>query len=899
MRGYGVEMDGSDGASCGDRNKKTGEGSKDMAFRVNQYGKKGFIVLCVLTAALSGCSGQKQQPVVRSADTRAAIYDTVDAGTSDMLKNTIGFSPVTKSGDLELLVNGQTTEIAVKNKVSGKIWYSSPQPVEGETTLNNADFYKSQVILKYTDGQQKTFERNSFTDAVSNNQFSFCGIEGGIRVNYTIGIKPVTYIVPNVLTVERFNSILAKLDDLNRQLIKTYYLRMSLKEMSDSDKALQQNKYPILKTSDIYILSTNGVIGKDGMSSMLLETLEPVFTKTGYTEADLLADQKASGEQVAAVTDTSVTLSVEYTLDENGFEARIPQDSISYDRSVMNLTHLSLLPYFGATNQAGNGYLFIPDGSGAIIDFTHAVNNFATYEKEIYGPDKTLSEETMEQGDQTRIYLPVYGMKEDQDAFLAIIEEGDAAATLRADVKNTINAYPFVYPEFTIKKSEIEKNSILNVAGNQIFQNEELKSDLKIRYQFLSGDQADYTGMANSYRQYLLQNKYLNKASNLSYGMNIDLTGAVTYTSSFLGIPVQKELPLTTYSQAEKIMGKLKTAGIGSLSVSYRGWQNKGMQNTISDKIRYLDVLGGKKEFSALLASVASWDIRLFPGAEFQYVSNLRGFHMNEDAAKDLSDLPSWRYEYDLSLLQQTDKNKAVIVSPTRYGDLMKQYLASSKKEGLVCIGLSGIGTDLNSDFSKTDSMDRQQAKKQIQNDLQELAKGNFQYLVNGGNLYTLSHAALTEGIPTVSGNNYLFSGSVPFIQIVLHGIVPYAGEPLNLSDDYETAVLQIMETGTIPSFSWIYAENSALKDTNCNYYSMNYSSWLEKAGAVYREFYKLADCQGAGIIGHKKENGLAVTTYDNGITVYVNYTNRVMKTGNHEIAAKSCQIWKGDEKIG
>lgn len=65
---------------------------------------------------------------------------------------------------------------------------------------------------------------------------------------------------------------------------------------------------------------------------------------------------------------------VEYTITEEGFEARIDFAGIEeYGDSLV--TSITLLPYFGSVGAGtGTGYLFVPDGSGSVLAFDSAIS---------------------------------------------------------------------------------------------------------------------------------------------------------------------------------------------------------------------------------------------------------------------------------------------------------------------------------------------------------------------------------------------------------------------------------------------------------------------------------------------------------------------------------------------
>ena len=143
---------------------------------------------------------------------------------------------------------------------------------------------------------------------------------------------------------------------------------------------------------------------------------------------------------------------------------------------------------------------------------------------------------------------------------------------------------------------------------------------------------------------------------------------------------------------------------------------------------------------------------------------------------------------------------------------------------------------------------------------------------VGGAHVYTLAGASLITGMPLASGGHYLFDRSVPFYPIVVHGVIPFAGQPLNLSVDYETDVLLAAESGAVPAFEWMYADNAAFKDTDYDYYSVHYGEWLAKAAELCKRFEPLEDCRRAKIVSHVRRGGTAKTVFDNGAAVAVNF---------------------------
>ena len=73
-----------------------------------------------------------------------------------------------------------------------------------------------------------------------------------------------------------------------------------------------------------------------------------------------------------------------------------------------------------------------------------------------------------------------------------------------------------------------------------------------------------------------------------------------------------------------------------------------------------------------------------------------------------------------------------------------------------------------------------------------------------------------------------------------------------------------------------MYAENQELKKTYYNGVSLHYRPWLQHTGSLYAEWREaVGDCVGEEILAHRNiSQGLTMTQFENGKTVFVNYTN-------------------------
>ena len=153
--------------------------------------------------------------------------------------------------------------------------------------------------------------------------------------------------------------------------------------------------------------------------------------------------------------------------------------------------------------------MLVPDGGGSLIKLNNGKVKEEQYVRRIYGTDpNNNSGDRGQVAEQAR--MPVFGMKSGDRGWFAVIEEGDAIASVSADIGGKQNSYNHVFSalpcaaricwSFTPAKTvqEIQPLNDKLYSGN-----------LAVRYSFLSGDEASYSGMARLYQQTLVEDNQL------------------------------------------------------------------------------------------------------------------------------------------------------------------------------------------------------------------------------------------------------------------------------------------------------------------------------------------------------------------------------------------------------
>ena len=138
-----------------------------------------------------------------------------------------------------------------------------------------------------------------------------------------------------------------------------------------------------------------------------------------------------------------------------------------------------------------------------------------------------------------------------------------------------------------------------------------------------------------------------------------------------------------------------------------------------------------------------------------------------------------------------------------------------------------------------------------------------------------LPYVDAITGIPSMSSEWDIIDRSVPFMQIVLHGFVDYAGDPINLSARTTESILRLVELGACPLFTWCYADSEVVKNSDYDQlYALHYGDWLDGATTLYAAMNSvLREVRDQTIIDHAElAEGVTQTTYANGYSVVVNY---------------------------
>lgn len=524
---------------------------------------------------------------------------------------------------------------------------------------------------------------------------------------------------------------------------------------------------------------------------------------------------------------------------------------------------VSVLPYFVRGSADDKGYLFLPDGSGATVDFSNVINSGNAYSRPIYGyePTSVTSDYYLNVNDKS-VYLPVYGARVNGSAIMAICEDGAEIGTLSAEACGQTSSYANAYIKYKLLNS-VEYN-VGNYA-TELFDKSGNGGAIKTRYMFLSGENADYSGMARAYRDYLIKSHKL-EVKKTQTGLYIDVYSSVVKKVSTLGVPHNKIVTLTSEKQLEEITECLKKEGVENITVRYRSWNADELK---SNKISSADGYISAKKIKQ------TENVRIFPAilnmqtySSGTYLGHLLG------ASKSITGLPFSRKSYSLSNLNETDKTE-YLISVSGFKKNMPRIINELKKKGFERIALGDIGNTLYCDFTGSGSR-RDGTMAVMTAAVKQAAESLSELMLDKPNAYAAVYADIIYNAPVTDSGQDILSRSVPFYTMALCGISEFVACAYNGESD-DNSLLYTVAAGAGFSAEWMAEGREKLAGTPLSSLSnVNFEETYKDALTLYKRVAKVySGINGSRIYSHNYiAETVSVTEYENGFKIYVNFGN-------------------------
>ncbi|MCL1932020.1 MAG: DUF5696 domain-containing protein [Treponema sp.] len=837
------------------------------------------LVIIFISCTISACGKPRQimeRPVV--------LYEKDVEPEEEVIENEF----------LRLRFLPHTAEIILQDKTSGVEWYSAPPDASTDKAADyiTAQLMKSQFTLQYADVSGVGETMYSGPQSVEQGFCEYELIEGGLEVRYTMGNVSRSYLIPPAMEEKRMVSYLDKMETDDRRKIEASYRLYDINNLRSSDnKATLLSQYPDLAHEKIYVLREN-------TQEFMKEQFEEFFAAADYTREDYYMDASRYASSSGA-DKPAFNITLRYTLDGKSLVVSVPFNQVAY-RSAFPITRLDILPFMGAGSLTDEGYLLVPDGSGALIYFNNRKYGQIPYNIGVYGWDEAMPRDAVVSN--SKAPFPVFGVHKNGAALLCIIEEGSAYASVHADVSGRNCSYNSVYASF-----DMVHGALMDISGRSdraVYQYESgLSPDESITMRYTVCAEGGYVGMAKEYRSWLLD-KYPSFKNKKDGGVPVavEIIGAVNKTQHRLGMPVDLPLKLTSYRETADMIEDFAGFGWSNVHVKLNGWFNRSVDHSVPVKVKLIRELGGKSNFSRIVSAADNNNFTLYPEVDFLYIRDVKtfgGYSLYRDSARYINRKRIEKYPYSFVWYGERKQWGKLnhLARPASMLSMVDNFVKKSPSLGLRNIAFRNIGSTLSGDYNERRHVSREGAIRMRQDKLEELTNAGVGVMIKTGFSYSAPWASIITDIMLDDQDFGITDDAVPFYQIALHGLVPYTGKAINLAEDYTINMLKTIESGAGLYFSFMAEETAELQETKFRQFFANeYPKWIGDADALYRRFSAdFGHLYNQAIVDHAiLSSGVTITVYEDGTRVIVNtsandwnYYGNSVKSKNYIVLGK------------
>ncbi len=550
-------------------------------------------------------------------------------------------------------------------------------------------------------------------------------------------------------------------------------------------------------------------------------------------------------------------------IDNEGLHFEVPFDSIK-EGETLKLASIKLYPFFGAAKRNRiPGYVFIPDGIGALIRFDDNPTKGA-YSKRFFGPDYGVYLSSNEKPLTFNTYGVVHGIN--QNAFLGVVDKGASHAILSHFPSRTNTDFNHTYVTYEYRKDYIQYLNKSKTSSVNLVQEEMNKFDIKQSFYFLSGSDANYVGMANRYKEELIENGLLVKTNNEEIPIHFDVLMSES-KKAFIG---RKVFSMTTVSELEEIIERLNEREVSNITLTLRGWQKGGYSFTAPSYGTVERKIGGSRKLKAFNLNHEN----VYLEADYFKVSSRGSNYSKRDVGQSIGQ----------ELLEEKEDGYYFL----RPDVSLKKYESQLKKMEKISDGTHLSSTNyLYSEF--VSNKNREDQIKTIKEFLSKASKTS----VSKPFSYLLGAKRITD-IELYSSQQKRFTDTVPFMAIVLSGYKDVFGRNGNFFANTSNELLRLIDYHIYPSFYITNDSSFYLLNTESeNIYTSRYLDWEEEIVRQYNYVNEaLKYVANESIIKREVlEPGFVKVKYSNGIIIYINYSELEKIDGTTRVAPTSYKV--------
>lgn len=838
-----------------------------------------------------------------AGDTQAEETNADDTAASDnkTTANTAA-APVEKNGVVK-----QTTGVSFIDKIN-----SASITVGGELSQEKVDQALNNLIASSTDRRKAAYELATKQPEADSTQTekafdSSKVIDGHMYVceseDYELYVKP------------------SNLSILLRDKKTGTLLRSTLE---DEEAYVRSSQTPAFNriTSGVTIMPIKYDPESESRSGMYDKTNSQASSR----DAEITYDKTTNGftahlnfnnkQNDVSLKGLNIQFDVVVTLDDMGLHVSIPDDTIKENLEDGKLGYMMgdvyLFPLLGYTDRGDtDGYMILPDGNGIIVNFQDFYQDGTAkyksgYSARVYGTDVSLdtittddsSKEREDFNDSEDVIAPYFGMVHDYSAFndgshekdiavLGFVTSGEYACTIKGNFNGVNSSFEnYVFANATYR--EVYQQPVDNASNSAMTEVTDIAlQNLQIDFLLASGDEANYSGLANKTRELLKDKGIITEAKDLDYDVRIDFLGVDK--ENFLLF--RRNVVATTIENIETIVSKLQENGVEDIAAYYDGWQKDGMYNLPNTDFKVDSDLGGNSALKKLSDKYDGTSVSL---SLIQDMLTINDTTSNSTfTAMKLINKRTYSYTDRFLNVYKTFK----YLTPSKTNEYLKTFADNVQKGGISNISLSGFTDTLSSYSLNSKKYTRKDAMDYYTSAMDEVIGKGMNVSMEEPSMYLWKYTDEYLDMP-ISSSMYVYTSSeIPFLTSVLKGSMKVYSEYVNFEANQTEFFLKLIETGVYPSFLLTYESPTVLQYTNSSWdYSSDYEQYISVISEFNQDLKAVNEkTEGASIVKHQMNydgnNNLTKVTYSNGTVVYVNYSEDAVSADGETIDGLSYKV--------
>lgn len=814
----------------------------------------------------------------------------VHGNPSDLLMETqyyssdrriFGYENVTENNFLRLYLNPNTTQFAVLDKRNNHVWYSSLFTSDTTATLSTRNLQKSTLALTYLETDNTTKTINNYEFSISPETFDIEYVENGFILNYSISdSKPKGYWFPTEISLERFEEKVinpfydyefTEEDEFTRsemlRVLNNYYRAKeddpSVYRLTIIRQDQTASNIGNIEVEELfYLMYVIGTYGNDvDENGQILET---------YNFEDVNVDNEAFGIEKTQ-TNPEFFVPLEVQLKQDSLEIFVDHEKI-IENEPYEIISMTVLPYFGAQPKSEDGYMIIPEGSGAIIRLNNDRTQLRSYESIVYGNDMTTLNPTLTISD-VGSKMPIFGLKIEENSFLAINEEGHHKMKVRAEISGKNDRFNKVNSEYLFRDEGLY---FLTDNGVRIWNEERDLFSITTKYYFFSETEANYSSMARLYGSYLSSKYQIEANLEDRRGLALDIIGSYDVEDYFLFFPYKDIQVLTSFEQTQMILDTLVDSGIDIIHASYIGWFNNGINHEIASRIIPDRELGNIHTF--IEYDQDNPNVRVHYDVNYMVAYERPFLYSNNHFSRIVGGTINEQFPFDISTrLRDKSKDPMYYLKYQTIQSNIEDSKVDLTKLNIESISLREMGNNLYSDFHRGFFVTRNQALEFQEGMIMQLNK-EYNMMLNFPNTYAVAFSNYIKNVSYIGSNQRLADQSIPFYQMAIAPYVSYSIPSLNMNqseiDMYY--LFKAIETGAQLKYTLTFEDTSHLSQTRYNIYlSTQFEKNKHKIEALYQTYINILGDSNSYIISHEINNeNIVVVTYSDDRKIELNYND-------------------------